>query len=226
MTQPQWTAVDKYLADLFAQHDPALDAALADSQAAGLPAIQVAAVQGKLLHVLALLSGARKVLEVGTLGGYSTIWLARALQPGGRLVSLEISPAHADVARKNLARAGVADRVEVRVGPALEALPKIAGEGIAPFDLVFIDADKQNNAAYFDWAVRLGRRGTLIITDNVVRDGAVIDAESTDERVQGVRRFHAAVAADPRVTASAIQTVGQKGYDGLSFAVVTADPAA
>jgi predicted O-methyltransferase YrrM len=223
MSQPQWTAVDQYLTDLFVPADPALDAALADSAAAGLPAIQVAPNQGKLLHLLARLQGARRVLEIGTLGGYSTIWLARALPPDGRLITLEISPAHAEVARKNLARAGVADRVEVRVGPALETLPRLAAEGLGPFDLVFIDADKQSNADYFGWAVRLARRGTLIITDNVVREGAVIDANSTDDRVQGVRRFHAAVAAEARVTATAVQTVGSKGYDGLSFALVTAE---
>lgn len=220
MTSPResWTAVDRYLTDLFVAADDTLDATIATSDAAGLPSIQVAANQGKLLHILALAMGARRVLEIGTLGGYSTIWLARALRENGRVITLELSPTHAEVARNNLANAGVADRVDVRVGAALDTLPSLLGE--PAFDLVFIDADKENTAGYFDWAVRLSRSGALIITDNVIRDGAVIDPDHPDARVQGIRRFHAAAAADPRVTVTAIQTVGSKGHDGLSFALV------
>jgi predicted O-methyltransferase YrrM len=219
-----WTAVDRFLTDLLVPPDPALDAALRDSDAAGLPAISVSPNQGKLLQLLARALGARTILEVGTLGGYSTIWLARALPPGGRLVTLESEPKHADVARANLARAGLADVVELRLGPALETLPRLAAEGRGPFDLVFIDADKPSTADYLTWALRLSRRGSLIVVDNVVRDGAVIDADSADPKVRGVRRFHEALAAEPRVSATAIQTVGSKGYDGFALALVTADP--
>lgn len=221
MTQAQWTAVDDYITDLLAPHDPVLDRALQAANDAGLPPIQVAANQGKLLAILAQSIGARTILELGTLGGYSTIWLARSLPPGGRLVTLEADPRHAEVARANLAAAGLAEIVEVRVGPALETLPQLEAAGYGPFDLVFIDADKPNTAAYFEWAVKLTRRGSLIITDNVVRDGAVADAASDDPSVQGVRRFNAALAAEPRVTATIIQTVGSKGYDGLAIALVT-----
>ncbi len=224
MSQEQWTAVDRYFTDLLIPPDAALDAALADSIAAGLPAINVAPNQGQLLHILALSHGARTILEIGTLGGYSTIWLARALPAGGRLITLEADPQHAAVARANIARAGLADVVEVRLGKALDTLPQLAAEGLGPFDLVFIDADKVNTAAYFAWALKLTRRGSLIITDNVVRNGGVIDPDSADPNVQGVRRFNEALAAEPRVLATAIQTVGSKGYDGISFALVTADP--
>lgn len=220
MSQEQWTAVDDYINGLFAPPDPALEAALRATDEAGMPMINVAPNQGKLLHVLARSIGARAILEIGTLAGYSAIWLARALLPGGRLISLEADPRHAAVARANLARAGLADVAEVRVGPALDTLPQLAAEPRGPFDLVFIDADKPNTAAYFAWALRMTRPGSLIIADNVVRDGAVIDAGSRDASVQGVRRFNAALAAEPRVSATAIQTVGGKGYDGLAIAVV------
>ena len=220
MSQEQWTAVDDYFNGLFAPPDPALEAALEATAAAGMPMINVAPNQGKLLYVLARSLGARQILEIGTLAGYSTIWLARALLPGGRLISLEADPRHAEVARANLARAGLAEVAEVRVGPALVTLPQLAAERVGPFDLVFIDADKPNTAGYFEWALRLARPGALIIADNVVRDGAVIDAASRDASVQGVRRFNAALAAEPRVSATAIQTVGSKGYDGLAIAVV------
>jgi len=223
MTHEQWTAVDRYITDLFVPSDPVLDAALRATADAGMPLINVAPNQGKLLHILALASGARAILEIGTLGGYSTIWLARALPADGRLITLEADPKHAAVARANIARAGLADIVEVRLGRALDTLPQLAAEGRGPFDLVFIDADKPNTAAYFAWALKLTRRGGLIITDNIVRGGAVIDEGSADASVQGVRRFNAALAAEPRVSATAIQTVGSKGYDGLAIAVVTAD---
>jgi predicted O-methyltransferase YrrM len=223
MSQAQWTAVDRYITDLLAPPDPALDAALRAAAEAGLPPAHVAPNQGKLLAILAQSIGARSILEIGTLGGYSTIWLARALPPGGILITLEADPRHAEVARANLARAGLAEVVEVRLGRALETLPRLADEGRGPFDLVFIDADKANNAAYFGWALKLTRRGSLIIVDNVVRNGAVIDADSDDPSVQGVRRLNAALAAEPRVAATAIQTVGSKGYDGLAIALVTGD---
>jgi caffeoyl-CoA O-methyltransferase len=223
MTQEQWTAVDRYITDLFVPSDPALDAALRATADAGMPLINVAPNQGKLLHILALASGARAILEIGTLGGYSTIWLARALPADGRLITLEAEPKHAAVARANIARAGLAHIVDVRLGRALDTLPQLAAEGRGPFDLVFIDADKPNTAAYFAWALKLTRRGGLIITDNIVRGGAVIDEGSANASVQGVRRFNAALAAEPRVSATAIQTVGSKGYDGLAIAVVTAD---
>jgi len=223
MTQDQWTAVDRYITELFVPADPALDAALQATADAGMPLINVAPNQGKLLHILALSHGARAILEIGTLGGYSTIWLARALPADGRLITLEADPKHAEVARGTIARAGLGQIVEVRLGPALDTLPQLAAEGRGPFDLVFIDADKVNTAAYFAWALKLTRRGSLIITDNVVRDGAVIDADSADTSVQGVRRFNAALAAEPRVSATVIQTVGSKGYDGFAIAIVTSD---
>jgi predicted O-methyltransferase YrrM len=218
--QERWTAVDRYISDLLVKPDAALEAALADSAAAGLPAIAVSAAQGKLLHLLARMQGARKILEVGTLGGYSAIWMARALAPGGRVVTLEIDPKHAAVARVNLARAGVADAVDLRLGPALETLPKLFAEESGPFDLIFIDADKPSNPDYFRWALQLSRAGSLIIVDNVVRDGAVIDAASKDASVQGVRHLNDLVAAEPRVSATVIQTVGSKGYDGFAVALV------
>ncbi|MBA3959281.1 MAG: O-methyltransferase [Chloroflexi bacterium] len=221
MSQDRWTAVDSYISDLLVRPDEALEAALEGSEAAGLPAIQVAANQGKLLHLLARLQGARSILEVGTLGGYSTIWLARALPPGGRLITLELEPRHAEVARANIARAGLAERVEVRVGPASESLPRLTQEGVEPFDLVFIDADKEGYPDYLGWALRLTRPGSLIVADNVVRGGALIDPDSSDPRVQAVRRFIELVAAEPRLDATVIQTVGSKGYDGLAFALVT-----
>jgi predicted O-methyltransferase YrrM len=222
VTKELWAAVDRYLTDQLLPCDPALDAALAESTAAGLPAINVSPPQGRLLHLLARLQGARSILEIGTLGAYSTIWLARALSPGGRLVTLEADPKHAAIANANLARAGLSDVVEVRLGPALETLPRLAAEGQGPFDLVFIDADKTSNADYFAWALKLSRPGGLIIVDNVVREGAVIDSASQDVNVLGARRLYEMVAAEPRVMATVIQTVGGKGYDGLLLAVVSA----
>src|SRR5918999_944873 len=221
MTEELWTAVDGYLGDLLAPPDPALEAALTASAAAGLPAINVSPVQGKLLHLLARAIGARNVLEIGTLGGYSTIWLARALPDGGRVISLEADARHAEVARANIARAGLETRVEVQLGMALDLLPGLAAESAEPFDFVFIDADKPNNAAYFDWALKLSRPGSIIVVDNVVREGEVIDTASDSPTVQGVRRFLERLAAEPRVSATAIQTVGAKGYDGFAIALVT-----
>ena len=223
MTQPTWEAVDQYIADRMVPSDPALDAALQASADADLPEISVTPAQGKLLHLLARIHSARTILEIGTLGGYSTIWLARALPAGGRLITLEFDPHHADVARANIAGAGLADRVEIRVGPALDTLPKLAAERRGPFDLIFIDADKQNNAEYFGWALTLARVGSVIIVDNVIRDGEIIDAGSTDPKVQGTRRFFEMFAAERRVSATAIQTVGSKGYDGFAIALVVAD---
>ena len=223
MNQNQWTDVDRYLNDLLVPAEPALDAALNASHEAGLPAIAVTPNQGKLLHVLARSIAARNILEIGTLGGYSTIWLARALPEGGRLVTLEADAGHAAVAQANLARAGLADIVEVRIGRALDSLSQLMAEQRGPFDLIFIDADKPSNAEYFAWALRLSRRGTLIIVDNVVRAGAVADADSRDPSVLGTRRFLDILAAEPRVSATAIQTVGSKGYDGFAIALVIAD---
>ena len=220
MSQEQWTAVDRYFTEMLAPPDPALDEALRSSAEAGLPAIQVSVNQGKLLHLLARSVGARRILEIGTLGGYSTIWLARALPPDGRLVTLEAEPKHADVARRNIARAGLAGVVEVVVGKAGETLPQLAAGDDAPFDFIFIDADKPGYPDYFRWALKLSRPGTMIIADNVVRKGAVVDAESTDANVQGVRRFIEQVAAERRVSATTIQTVGSKGYDGLCITLV------
>ena len=220
MTEELWTAVDGYLGNLLVSADPALEAALAASATAGLPAINVSPVQGKLLHLLARAIGARNVLEIGTLGGYSTIWLARALPDGGRVISLEADPKHAEVARANIARAELDTRVEVRLGMALDLLPGLA-EGAERFDFVFIDADKPNNAAYFDWALKLSRPGSIIVVDNVVRGGDVIAADSDSPTVHGVRHFLERLAAEPRVSATAIQTVGGKGYDGFAIALVT-----
>ncbi|HEX3092869.1 MAG TPA: O-methyltransferase [Candidatus Angelobacter sp.] len=221
--QDQWSAVDSYIADLFLAPDPVLEAALASSAAAGLPAISVSAAQGKLLHVLARVQGARRILEIGTLGGYSTIWLARALPADGRLISLEVNPKHAEVAHANVARAGLTSVVEIRQGAALDTLPKLVSEGHGPFDLIFIDADKPGYAGYLQWSLKLARQGTLIIADNVVRKGAVADPASRDENVQGIRKFNEVLAAEKRVTTTVIQTVGSKGYDGLALILVTAD---
>ncbi|WP_437759334.1 O-methyltransferase [Sorangium sp. So ce1389] len=224
MSQERWSAVDRYITDLLVPSDAALDAALGASAAADLPPINVAPNQGKLLHLLARIQGARSILEIGTLGGYSTIWLARALPAGGRLVTLELDPKHAEVARANIARAGLADVVELRLGRALDTLPALAAEGRGPFDFIFIDADKPSNPDYFAWALRLSRRGSVIVVDNVVRKGAVADPESADPNVQGVQRLNELLAAEPRVSATAVQTVGSKGYDGFAIALVTADP--
>jgi predicted O-methyltransferase YrrM len=222
MNQDQWTAVDEYITDLLVRPDAALNAALAAGAAAGMPAINVAPNQGKLLHLLARIRGARNILEIGTLAGYSTIWLARALPAGGRVVTLEVDPRHADVARANFAIAGLSDVVDLRVGRALDTLPQLAAEKVGPFDLTFIDADKVNIPEYFAWALRLSRVGSVIVVDNVVRDGAVIDATSTDPAVVGVRRLNDILAVEPRVSATTIQTVGSKKYDGFTLAVVIA----
>jgi predicted O-methyltransferase YrrM len=224
MTQDLWTTVDQYIADQLVPADPALKAALETSAAAGLPSINVSPNQGKLLHIFARLVGARAILEIGTLGGYSTIWMARALSPGGRLITLEADARHAELARTNIAGAGLGHVVEVRVGKALDTLPTLAAEGLAPFDLIFIDADKVNTPSYFTWALKLSRAGALIVVDNVVRKGAVADAMTTDADVQGMRRFFEMAAAERRVTATAIQTVGGKGYDGFSVVLVTGQP--
>ncbi len=220
MNQEQWTAVDGYIEEMFGLRDAVLDAALESSSAAGLPSINVSAAQGKMLQILARAVGARRILEIGTLGGFSTILLARALPVGGRLITLEANPKHAEVARANIARAGFAETVELRLGPALETLPQLTGEGLAPFDLVFIDANKPGYTDYFSWAVKLGRPGTLIVADNVVRKGRVVEPENEDENVQGIRRFNESVKGDPRVSVTEIQTVGGKGYDGFMLAVV------
>jgi len=222
MSEAHWAEVDGYICSALAPPDPALDAALAATAAAGMAAINVAPNQGKLLHILARAIGARRILEIGTLGGYSTIWLGRALPEGGRLVSLEYDARHAEVARTNISHAGLAGRVEVRVGPALTTLPSLAAEIGEPHDLVFIDADKANNAGYFDWALKLTRVGGLIVVDNVVRAGLVLDADSPSPDVQGTRELYRRVAAEPRVSATAVQTVGSKGWDGFLLALVLA----
>lgn len=223
MTDERWTAVDTYVTGLLHPPDPVLDAALADSNAADLPTIAVSPAQGKFLTLLALGLGARDILEIGTLGGYSTICLARALPSDGHLITLEYEPKHATVARANIARAGLAGLVELRLGRAADTLPQLAAEDRGPFDLIFIDADKPGYAEYFAWAVKLSRRGTVIIADNVVRDGKVADPTNDDPMVQGIRRFYEALGAESRVSATTIQTVGSKGYDGFTIAVVTAD---
>ena len=221
MSQETWDAVDDYFTETLVKPDAALEAALRDSEAAGLPAISVSPPHGKLLNLLARVQGARNILEIGTLGGYSAIWLARALPAGGgRLITLEVDPQHAKVARANLARAGFANLVQVRLGRAIDTLPELEREGAGPFDLVFIDADKPSNPEYFAWALKLSRRGSVIVVDNVVRRGAVADAASDDAAVQGVRRLNAMMALEPRVSATAIQTVGVKGYDGFAVALV------
>ncbi len=221
MTQELWSSVDHYIADLFIGEDAALTGALEASTEAGLPAIAVAPHEGKLLYLLARATQAKRILEIGTLGGYSTIWLARALPNEGRLITLEYDPKHAEVARSNIAQAGLADRVDVRVGRALDTLPEIAAEGGGPFDFIFIDADKQGYVDYLDWSLQLSRRGTLIIADNVIRDGKVLDANSGDSVVQGVRYFNEVLAAERRVIATAFQSVGAKGHDGMAIALVT-----
>ena len=217
----QWTAVDEYLDELLVGPDDALRGALEASDAAGLPSINVTPAQGKALNLLARSIGARAILEIGTLGGYSTIWLARALAPGGRLITIEADDKHAAVARENIARANVAAAVDLRVGRALDVLPSIEREGLGPFDLVFIDADKPNTPDYFNWALRLARIGSLIVIDNVVRDGEIANADTQDPAVMAMRRVLAMVASEPRVSASVLQTVSEKGYDGLALVLVT-----
>ncbi|MFF7990909.1 O-methyltransferase [Kitasatospora xanthocidica] len=218
--QPTWDAVDAYFSDQLVGHDPVLEAASAAADAAGLPKIAVAPNQGKLLHLLALTQGARRILEVGTLGGYSAIWLARALPADGSLLTLEIDPRHAEVARGNLAAAGLGEVAEVRLGRAADSLAALVEQGVEPFDLVFIDADKPSNPEYFRRALQLTRPGSLIIVDNVVRAGAVADADSADPAVVGTRALHDLIAAEPRVSATSVQTVGSKGYDGFTLARV------
>lgn len=220
MSGPHWTDVDRYIVGHLLGDDPVQDATLAANAAGALPAIDVSAAQGKMLHLFARMAGAKRILEVGTLGGYSTIWLARALPDGGRLVTLELEPHHAEVARANIARAGLSDRVDVRVGPAIEALDAMIATGEAPFDLVFIDADKPGNVAYLNAALALSRPGTTIVVDNVIREGGVLDTSGEDERIEGSRRLFEAVAAEPRLSATAVQTVGAKKWDGFLLAVV------
>jgi predicted O-methyltransferase YrrM len=223
MDQDRWAEVDRYITGLFVPEDPILAAALQDAAAAEMPPINVTPNQGKFLAVLARSIRACSILEIGTLGGYSTIWLARALEPGGRLITLEANPKHAEVARRNIERAGLSEVVEIRLGIAMETLPQLAGEGRGPFDFVFIDADKVNYTGYLEWALKLTRPGGLIIADNVVRKGAVVDDTSPDANVQGVRRFNTRLAVEPRVMATALQTVGSKGYDGFTIAWVIGD---
>ncbi len=220
MSQPVWSAVDEYFAEALIPHDAALEGALQASDDAGLPAIAVAPNQGKLLYLLAKTLGAQHILEVGTLGGYSTIWLARALPDDGRLISLELDPHHAQTARANLHAAGLSNRAEVRVGKAVELLALIEREAAPPFDLIFIDADKPSNPEYLTWALKLTKPGSLIVVDNVVRAGKVIDTDGRDPNVEGVRKLTTILSTEARVEATAVQTVGSKGYDGLILARV------
>ncbi|MEM6445497.1 MAG: O-methyltransferase [Cyanobacteria bacterium P01_D01_bin.123] len=224
MTQAQWSEVDRYFVERLAPEDEDLTATLEANATAKLPAIDVAPNQGKFLQILAQIQGAQSILEIGTLGGYSTIWLARALPPGGRLVTLEVSAKHAKLAEANIARAGLSGLVDIRQGSALDTLPKLEAEGCGPFDFFFIDADKTNNSSYLAWALKLSRKGSTIVLDNVVRGGAVTDLESTDRSVVGTQKAIDWLANEPRVSATAIQTVGSKGYDGFAIAIVTADP--
>jgi predicted O-methyltransferase YrrM len=217
-----WADIDRYLSKAVIPPDPILEHALAAADRAGLPAIQVSPQQGKLLMLLAQMVGANRILEIGTLAGYSTIWLGRGLPPQGKLITLEADPKHAEVARSNIARADFADFVEVRLGRALNSLPKLAAENHAPFDMFFIDADKKNIPEYFTWCLRLSRPGSVIVVDNVVRDGAVIDPEAQEAGIQGIRRFFEIAAAEPRVTGTALQTVGVKGHDGFAIFRVAA----
>jgi predicted O-methyltransferase YrrM len=219
----QWDAVDRYINDTLVGSDEVLETALAANGGAGLPSIDVTPNQGKLLYLLALIKGARRILEIGTLGGYSTIWMARALPSGGQLVTLEVEPKHAEVARANLEHAGLDGMVELRLGPAADSLAKLSEEQVQPFDMIFIDADKQSMPTYLKWALKLSKSGTLIVADNVVREGTVVDESSADPATRGVREMFAMMAAEPRLTATAIQTVGSKGYDGFAIALVVGD---
>lgn len=220
MSRKTWASVDDYIVDALFEADPALDAVLATNHDQGLPAIDVSPAQGKLLSLLARMQGARTVLEIGTLGGYSTIWLARGLPADGKIVTLELDPHHARVARSNFERAGVSERVDLRVGPALESLAALSAENAGPFDLIFIDADKPNNPNYLSFAVRLSRPGTVIVCDNVIRDGAVLDDDGHDANVEGARAAFSFIGSDKRLDGTAIQTVGAKGYDGFAIAIV------
>lgn len=224
MSQQLWSTVDAYICEHLLEPDPVLEAAVTASEAADMPPIAVTANQGKLLELLVRIHGARRVLELGTLGGYSTIWLTRGLPPGGRVVTLELSPEYALVAEANIERAGLADAVDLRVGPALETLAAMHSAGEQAFDLIFIDADKQNYPGYLEWSLRLSRPGTVLIGDNVVRSGGIVDPENEDGVVEGVRRFYELLAANPRVDATAVQTVGDKGHDGFALGIVTGAP--
>jgi predicted O-methyltransferase YrrM len=222
MDQDLWTSVDQYITDNLVHPDQALDEAVKSNSTSGLPAIDVAPNQGKLLYLLARIQRATRILEVGTLGGYSTIWMARALPPTGRLVTLELDPKHAAVAAANIERAGLSSLVDLRVGPALESLARLHADNPAPFDLIFLDADKPNNPAYLEWAIQLSRPGTIIVGDNVIRDGAILDPNDPDPRVSGTRTFLERLGSHPRLEATALQTVGSKGYDGFAIALVKA----
>ncbi|MFD2053061.1 O-methyltransferase [Mesorhizobium calcicola] len=220
MSKKTWASVDDYIVDALFEADPALDAVLATNHDQGLPAIDVSPAQGKLLSLLVRIQGAKKILEIGTLGGYSTIWMARALPVGGKVVTLELDPHHAKVARSNFERAGVSERVDLRVGPALESLAALSAENAGPFDLIFIDADKPNNPNYLSFAMRLSRPGTVIVCDNVIRDGAVLDEDGHDANVEGARAAFSFIGGNKRLDGTAIQTVGAKGYDGFAIAIV------
>lgn len=224
MSDEQYEAVDQYLAERYAPSDVALAAALAATDAAGLPPIAVSATQGKLLQILARMVQARRILEIGTLGGYSSLWLAGALPADGHLITLELNARHAAVARGNFMHAGLAERIEIREGPALNSLEKLHAEGAEPFDFFFIDADKVNSPKYLTWALKLSHRGSVIVLDNVIREGAILNARSRDAAVVGTRRLHDLLASDARLSATAIQTVGDKGYDGFAIAMVITDP--
>ena len=219
-SKDQWAAVDQYLSDLLLPADPVLNSVLEASAAAGLPSINVSPTQGKLLNMMARMCGAKRILEIGTLGGYSTIWLARALPADGKLITLEAEPKHAKVATANLERAGSSKLVEVRLGPALQTLSQLVDEKSRPFDFVFIDADKPGYPDYLEWSLKLSRPGTVIVADNIIRDGRVIDPDDKDSRVQAVRKFNQMLGSNPRLSATALQTVGSKGYDGFAVALV------
>ena len=220
MSQELWTSVDNYLGEVLVRQDRHLDNAVAASDAAGLPSIQVSPLQGKLLEIMIEMMRAKNILEVGTLGGYSTIWMARSLPADGHVVTIEIDPKHAHVAQENFNRAGLAEKIDLRTGNAREILPAMIDEGAGPFDFVFIDADKASNPDYFGWALEMSRPGTVIIVDNVIREGSIVDAGSEDASVKGVRRLNELMAGNPRISVTALQTVGIKGYDGFSVAIV------
>lgn len=221
MDRDKWAEVDSYIADKLVQSDEVLQKALAANAAAGLPPIDVSPLQGKLLNLLVRFVQAKRVLEIGTLGGYSTIWMARALPADGRLVTLEFEPRHAAVAKRNIEAAGLSHLVDIRIGKAVNTLPQLAAEGVGPFDFIFIDADKPSNPLYLNWALKLSRTGTAIVLDNVIREGAVIDVDSTDVNVRGARSGFDFLSASPRIAATALQTVGSKGYDGFAIGIVT-----
>jgi predicted O-methyltransferase YrrM len=220
MSEQVWSEVDTYIADRLIPADPVMDAVLAANAAGGLPAIDVSAAQGRFLELLVRMTGAARILEIGTLGGYSTIWMARALPAGGKIVTLEFAPKHAEVAKANFDRAGLSARIDLRVGPALDSLPRVEKDGLGPFDLVFIDADKPNNRNYLEWAVNLSREGTVIVLDNVIRDGGVIRTDRRDGSVEGARAGFDFLGSHPRIKATALQTVGAKGYDGFAIGIV------